>query len=361
MLPEISLAIYLNFSCNLDCRYCYVKKNSKIKPDLDKVKKSLGYFFGKGSPLFFDLLGGEPLLAFTEIQYLVDYIEQNSRNFGFDYKINLITNGTLLDAKIVKYLFAHDIGLILSLDGIKETHDSQRKFSVQQNSVFDALLAKLKQLNKDYNLISRIRISKVITPASFASIAKDLRLFNDLNFASVDLQIQLYRDWSDNDLKGFSQFMKKFSQEYIALFNQPNNKPIIKINNLSALLRPENHQLFNCEKYRLAPDGSIFLCLSCMLDENFLLDNKLNNTLDCASKKLNFITKKYSAIKKFIKDEDFLFCPLDLFIYCQLKNKDFLREYRIYKNLVDIFNTEILAIAKALAHNQQYKEMYQIE
>lgn len=85
--------------------------------DFHKRRASLNFF------------GGEPLLKWNDI--IVPLVEKYSNNLDW----SMTTNGVLLDEDKVDFCRRHNIGILLSFDGVKEVQDTQRPAKV--GSSFD--------------------------------------------------------------------------------------------------------------------------------------------------------------------------------------------------------------------------------
>ena len=139
MLPKISGG-FLNLTqkCNLKCKYCFVTQQPK---EMDyKTAKDAVDFYAKNALDNLDIpditfFGGEPLLKFEYIiKPLVEYIR---KRYG-DFEISVTTNGTLLDEEKLKFLRDNNVGLLLSIDGDKETQNHNRPFHSGKGS-FDEI------------------------------------------------------------------------------------------------------------------------------------------------------------------------------------------------------------------------------
>jgi len=126
--PLYTFYLYITNGCNLACRHCWITPtfvNGKPSPgdclDLDLLRlaveegKSLGLRNAK-------LTGGEPVLhpRFVEI---VDYLSAE------DIKLNMETNGTLIDADLAKHLKNNSSmwHISVSIDSVNpEKHDQFR-------------------------------------------------------------------------------------------------------------------------------------------------------------------------------------------------------------------------------------------
>ena len=123
--------------CNLNCTYCYMyNKGDQSWMDRPRIMSDMTFcstiiniaehcrYFGLDhvSIMFH---GGEPTLVG------VDRFDRWCRIIrdslcGIDVKLAIQTNGTLLDARWVRALATHDVGVGISMDGPQELHDVAR-------------------------------------------------------------------------------------------------------------------------------------------------------------------------------------------------------------------------------------------
>lgn len=131
-----SVTIMLTNLCNLKCIYCYEANKSKRE-----INANIAYSIIDKEMLLddryecieFNLFGGEPFLRFDMIKDIYSYLE--SKNYNKEWKIGIITNGTVLNEEHKLWLSTHKDRLIitLSIDGTKSMQDRNR------NNSFDML------------------------------------------------------------------------------------------------------------------------------------------------------------------------------------------------------------------------------
>ncbi|MBW2984364.1 radical SAM protein [Candidatus Woesearchaeota archaeon] len=136
----IGLIFELTNKCNLNCKWCGVKKGKDVL-SFDKIVSIIG----KNKPRFVEFTGGEPLLR-KDVFELIDYCKSK----GIYVSIN--TNGTLINDKIAKKLNADLIRI--SVDGTEKTNDK-----IRGEGSFKKTLNGIKSLKK-YN--KKIIISTAI-------------------------------------------------------------------------------------------------------------------------------------------------------------------------------------------------------
>lgn len=121
---EVSL--WLTDGCNLRCKYCFQSpvRGSHHNPtyiESATIERFLLFCQAQGYNRI-HLFGGEPLLARNQLFYLV----RRSREFLTRPAFELVTNGTLIDAEVMALIEENSIGVLLSLDGDRDSHDKYR-------------------------------------------------------------------------------------------------------------------------------------------------------------------------------------------------------------------------------------------
>lgn len=107
----VKLRLEISHLCNGRCKYCLVYGNSVEKAEVLDIKeywKELNRkeWFKNIKSIF--IIGGEPLLHFDEISYIID---------NFNGRVSFSTNGTLLTEKMVKKFASSNVNVYISLDG----------------------------------------------------------------------------------------------------------------------------------------------------------------------------------------------------------------------------------------------------
>jgi uncharacterized protein len=213
--PFNRLVLMLAGGCNMGCTYCFEKDVSIYqKPNLmtrEKADEILDWFFRhqEGKNAHIQLYGGEPLLNWPILQYVVERMEAWSQEKGIELTKYLITNGTLLNAERIAYLKAHNVTVQVSVDGDAETHNRFRIFKsgqptmdrikpniaelARQETDFN-LRAVLTRQNKDPNAVIKGLRSLGATRVSFEVVATDN---TDAQFSDEDWEVfnKTYRDF----------------------------------------------------------------------------------------------------------------------------------------------------------------------
>ena len=103
--------------------------------------KTLTWFFEQAKcskVLNLHLFGGEPLINIPLVEYIVEKCKILEKEYSKKNFINVCTNGTILNEKLLKLIKDNEIGMQISIDGPKEVHDKYRPMA-NGNSSYDKL------------------------------------------------------------------------------------------------------------------------------------------------------------------------------------------------------------------------------
>lgn len=186
-INENEFIIHINptLDCNLRCWYCYEKHIQNSKMPLE-VKRSINKLIDKITSsktiktLQLGFFGGEPFLQFEECAVpLIEYANKQCREHNIHFKVNFTTNGTLLEASIIKYLSQFECGFQITLDGGKSHHDKTR-FYKGGHGTFDSITGNI-ILAAKYGIDTIVRIN-----------------YTDDNVNSIDTVYDLFANLHEN-------------------------------------------------------------------------------------------------------------------------------------------------------------------
>lgn len=198
--PETLTAwIHLTNLCNLACDYCYVKKTPDVM-DIEIGKKAVEAVIRSAVANGFKRVklkyaGGEATLNFARLIQLHLYAARCADRSSLELDGVVLTNGVGVSTSMIESLKKNHLRVSISLDGVSQTHDRQRRFPNGAGS-FSSLERTLDRLECASFLPS---ITVTVTGRNIASLPETVRylLKRKLPFA-----INFYRE---NDCSaGFS-------------------------------------------------------------------------------------------------------------------------------------------------------------
>lgn len=201
--------ILTNLSCNLDCHYCYEKKDKRVNKFSD-VRDFLDILMQRDKDKFdvldIDFIGGEPFLAIDLIEKITRYVLQNCTKFGFKRAcFGFSTNATLLNTKRVKtYLndYKDDIFLGISIDGIKQSHDTHRIYRNSRKGSYDDVVSGLKTALKILGS-DHISVKATYTTTTLKDYEKGVKNIFNLGVKDVTANVVFEQDFSPKFAKTY--------------------------------------------------------------------------------------------------------------------------------------------------------------
>lgn len=150
--PNLTLALVLGMECNFACRYCFEgsrKGGGKAMDDAtaDQLVAFVKERFGPNKKkLLLQIYGGEPLLYRKRLLYLARRLKPLVEARGAEFKIDLVSNGSLLTRQVVEELNPWGLdGVKVTIDGLPDNHNHFRPFKSGRGS-FAVIVRNLQQV-----------------------------------------------------------------------------------------------------------------------------------------------------------------------------------------------------------------------
>lgn len=127
----IRMSILPTFKCNFACSYCYSRhgrKNQTITIDL--LRRGIDYFLrpGRSSSKFVLFIsgGGEPLMAWEQLKYAVEYSRAKAAENQYDLEIMEICNGSCITEEIIDFLKSSRVNICISFEILEQLQNVHR-------------------------------------------------------------------------------------------------------------------------------------------------------------------------------------------------------------------------------------------
>lgn len=145
--------IIVTLRCNMNCVYCHAssKNMGENKFDMDKetAKNTVDFIFQTPNKnITIEFQGGEPLLNWGVIKYIVEYSLEKNKIAKKNLKTTIVTNLAEMDEDKMNYLIKQGVSVCTSLDGPKELHDHNRKFIGGSNH--ESVVRWIKRFEEEY-------------------------------------------------------------------------------------------------------------------------------------------------------------------------------------------------------------------
>lgn len=165
----------ISLRCEHACPYCQVSRQSdnRVAFDMsrDTADRALDMVFRSPAPAIkIEFQGGEPLLNFGLVQYVVERAEELNTKESRALQFVIATNLAVLTDEILSYCKAHEIYISTSLDGPADLHNRNRPRP--GNDSYQRTIA---GINRVRNVLGRDKVSALMTTTQGSlSRAKDI-------------------------------------------------------------------------------------------------------------------------------------------------------------------------------------------
>lgn len=265
--PESKLkemTTWVTSECDLKCKYCFVYKLNEKQPHGKMTKETANQLMrfadqnleANGSIWFF---GAEPLCNVDMIRYIVE----TSRANGHNWRFGATTNCTLITEELIQWMKKYNFGLNCSIDGLKDSHNTNRIYPDGSGSWDDAWRGI--ELIKKY-LTPTPQIRWTVTPSTTKGLADAIRTFVEeykLTSLAVDMVYEV--EWTTEDLAVLKKELEIFHDYYAKWMSEgiPVFTMFIRDTN-TALNQPERRWCSRCGLGQGAVgvdyDGSLYPC-----------------------------------------------------------------------------------------------------
>jgi sulfatase maturation enzyme AslB (radical SAM superfamily) len=322
-LPH-ELEITLSNHCFLKCKYCffnYFQSNKTIIANFEKICEGIEQYIKKAKKenVKVERIGfvdyPDPLPYYEILKKLIIYIRKKHT----DLKIEVQTNGILLDENKLKFLFDNNVLVVLKFDGTKQSTDFLKKYRNISNSIFDKVIENLKKLPNEY--IKKINVAPTFTPDTIHNLVSDINFLSDIGFCEIQLKnMGIPMIWSKNNLKKLEIELKKLKLFYLkTLLKNIKNKKHQLVIHFSSLFNEDIPKTFN--EFLLESNGSFYTAYYPFYAKdsiNFKVgDHKTGINLNKIKKTKEKIMKYLNS--KISNSSDIIYIPNPALLYTTIK------------------------------------------
>jgi radical SAM protein with 4Fe4S-binding SPASM domain len=291
--------IELTRRCNQVCSYCAVsaRRGTPVLTSKDvnheKLDRIIDFILMSADSSFcVEFQGGEPLLNFPAMQYVVEAFARRTPGSGKRPEFRLVSNLTLLTPAIADYIAAWRIAVSTSLDGTQEVHEIHRKLC-DGGHTYAKVVEGIRELRKRHVHVGAMM---VVTPNALVMPEKIVDNFSTLALYRFGLNPvvpmgEAERHWNTIGLDptAYSYFWKRIVQRCLA--HQDQGIPIwdraseLMVRKIMLAQDPGYVDLASpcgCVHGQIAYDlqGNVYPCDEARSSGKIVLGNVLRHTFD---------------------------------------------------------------------------------
>jgi len=137
--------------CDHSCHYCQVSRVStnrtRFDMSVDTARRAVDLMFQSPSPVLkIEFQGGEPLLNFDAIRFIVEYSKERNKTEGRELEYVATTNLVPITDEVLDFFKRHSILVSTSLDGPSFIHDANR--ARKGNDSYDIMIRNLERVRR---------------------------------------------------------------------------------------------------------------------------------------------------------------------------------------------------------------------
>lgn len=296
LVPTTLHIFVVSKNCNFNCIYCQAGNlNQKENYNMSKETAKKAVEIAMESPsryLTFEFQGGEPLMNFETIKYIIEYSKSISNGKYIEY--NLVSNLTLLTDEMIEFFIDNEVTICTSIDGNRELQNKNRPYKNADS--YQETINQIKKLKESQIIVNAIETTTKYSLSKYKEIVDE---YIELGLESIFIRPLTKLGKADNNWENvgykaeeFLGFYKK-ALDYIIEKNKQGiflseghsniflrkillNQPV----NYMELRSPCGGAIGQLAYYY---DGNIYTCdegrmLSEMGDDSFKLGNVYENT-----------------------------------------------------------------------------------
>lgn len=296
LVPTTLHIFVVSKNCNFNCIYCQagnLNQNENYNMSKGTAKRAVDIAMDSPSRhLTFEFQGGEPLMNFETIKYIVEYSKSISNGKFIEY--SLVSNLTLLTDEMIEFFLKNEVSICTSIDGDRVLQNINRPYKNADS--YKETVNKIKKLKEKQIKVNAIETTTKHSLDKYKEIVDE---YIKLELESIFIRALTRLGKADNNWKNigyeaeeFLEFYKK-ALDYIIEKNKQGiflseghsniflkkillNQPI----NYMELRSPCGGAIGQLAYYY---DGNIYTCdegrmLSEMGDDSFKVGNVYKNT-----------------------------------------------------------------------------------
>jgi uncharacterized protein len=259
---DFTLTLVLTHACDLACAYCSAgpKDGRRLDEALGRraIERAVASL-GAGGRLDLGFFGGEPLLEWPLARRLLRFARERAEVFA-----SLTTNGTHLSERVARELLEDEVDVTVSIDGLPEVHDAERRLAGGRGS-FEAARAAFERLAA---LDRPPRVLSVVRPRNVSRLVEGIRSLVALGATVFRPSLDFHARWSLEDVKVLEEAVAGLGELYAESFPQVSIGWLdTKVALLTGALPAPIACGFGRGEIALAPSGRLYPCERLVQDD----------------------------------------------------------------------------------------------
>lgn len=198
------MVVIPTWQCELRCGYCFIPKQDGRVMQPSTLEDAIELLLASDRQrLILQFFGGEALLQWPLLQHGIAHGARRAAEAGKQLSFIVSSNGWSLDADKLAWLADHEVKLELSLDGDRQTQNTQRPAAARGLDSYDNGIAHRAALIRASGLPHEVIM--VVHPRSVVQMPDNFFHIVGLGFHRVQINFALGFAWSPDQQRAFAQ------------------------------------------------------------------------------------------------------------------------------------------------------------
>lgn len=259
----MKLTLFVNHRCNLRCRYCYTGRKFDRPMPARTMRRAIdfGVDSARKKYILVSFFGGEPTLELDLVEQAMAYARGRAARAGLRPFFAIATNGTVVNARLLRLLRDNDVNVQVSYEGCPEAQDATRRFRNGRSSAARVEAGLKRLLGEGFD----VRVISVVDPDNARFMARGFDRLMDLGVRRIHLSPNYTAAWDDDACDGFEHALGELGERYMARFRAHQDVRLDPLNgkvvtHLAEGYKEKNLCQFGQQELAVAPSGNLYPC-----------------------------------------------------------------------------------------------------
>jgi uncharacterized protein len=254
-----TLEMVVTGDCNMKCDYCFARPLSRRSMDVTTARKAVDFLIdysrdSKNLSLIY--FGGEPLLNLPVMLASSNYALEAAHRHRKEVSFSATSNCTLVTPRTAEELAAHHISILVSIDGLGNSHDRHRR-DKSGLGTFSRVWEALQVLKETQGLVG---VRMTVMPDNIAALWDDFMALVDTGVSLFIIGRATEQPWTAVDTVAFTEQLKR-----IRVWQKRSGRVDLRVQGIECR---DAAGFFGCSAGRqevaVSPEGTLFGCSKIM-------------------------------------------------------------------------------------------------
>ena len=213
----MNLTCVLTDNCNLRCKYCYIPKQPLVMTE-QVIDDTLAFaerdYLSRGTPVSFDIFGGEPLLFPAKVDHMWHGLDALAAKYPALVRATIFTNAILLTTEFLETHKASWFSYNFSIDGNEECHNACRVYPDMVGSYQDVMKG-IRRYSEVYRIpMDAITGKFVMSKYNVTLFPQAIKDMYAAGLRHTDMSLARDAGWTDELLAQYETSLKEVAEWY---------------------------------------------------------------------------------------------------------------------------------------------------